>query len=172
MRAHCLLLRIPGTPFCTNDLRPDRALAAIAGTLTGAGSSAAVLDFGTIEMLDLLLPAELRPALSWYLERHRYPFSPDDASSHPGFLACRGMPRSLNDHHRTVWRRVGEKLGALRDYEFILFNISHLKDLEPSIEVLKGVRAMAPRSILIATGAPFTHGHDLIARGLSQPSDR
>jgi len=164
MSSSSLLLRIPGTPFSINDLRPDTQLAALAASLLARRQRTTILDYGTVEMLEALFPTALcAPSSRELPEAQATAFVPGH-DIETGLVAPTPFSRPIQDQQKAVWERVGEKIAARRDFDYAILVINHPKDLIAARIVSKRLRALLPRVRLVACGPAFNHNQDLVSK--------
>ena len=165
MPTRSVLVRITGTPFSLNDLRPDTRLATIAARLRAAGHETTILDFATRTTFESLYPEHLRDQAATSARahggRHTASFDLEDGASTPIQL-----PKPLADHQTEVWEAIGEKIAARRDFDFVLLSMAKPKDVTATAAVVKRVRAMMPRMTIAACGSVFDADPDLISKAL------
>ena len=63
-RATCIFINYPGYPASPNAFMPDNGLASLAGRLYDAGHKARILDYGTVGLMQRLVPNRIHQKLS------------------------------------------------------------------------------------------------------------
>ncbi len=166
MTTSCMLVRVPGTPFGVNDLRPDTRLATLAGSLIEGGHRACVLDYATVEIFERLYPARLRAAAIRHAEGRREKSGEHNYDVESGPLGKYSEAKEIVEHHRGVWERLGEKIAARRDFDFVVFSLTHPKDLKAAKICAKRLRALIPGIRLFGWGMAFSNNHDLVTKSV------
>ena len=166
MRACSLLVRVPGTPFSINDLRPDTRLATLAASLIERGHRTAILDFGTVEMFEKLYPSSLRARAIQHVEGLRSKNQDYGYDVETGPVAKFSQAKLLAEHQKGVWENVGEKIAARRDFDFVVVSVAHPKDLTAARIAASRLRALVPRTKVFAWGAAFIDNQDLVAKSV------
>ena len=166
MTASSLLVRIPGTPFSINDLRPDTRLATLAASLIESGHRAVILDFGTLETFERLYPSNLRAQAIHHVESLRSKHQDYGYDVETGPVGKFAQAKLLAERHEGVWEHVGEKIAARRDFDFVVVAVAHLKDLVAARTAASRIRALVPRTKVFAWGRAFVDHHDLVAKSV------
>lgn len=166
MTTSCVLVRVPGTPFSINDLRPDTRLATLAGSLIDSGHHTCVLDYGTVEIFERLYPSGLRAVAIRHAESRREKNGDYGYDIESGPFGNFPEAKAIVEHHKDVWERVGEKIAARRDFDFVLFALTHPKDLKTARVCAKRLRALIPGIRLFGWGLAFSNNHDLVTKSL------
>lgn len=165
MTASTLLVRIPGTPFSINDLRPHTGMATLAGRINAGAQTVTILDYGTVETIEELYPARLRSQVVHWAERLQS--KDDDAYDiETGLRYTSTTPKALTTQHEKVWKRIGEKIAARRDFDLVVFTISHEKDYKAARVAANRIRALLPRAVIGLWGPPLETSHELVAKSL------
>lgn len=158
-----LIVRVAGTPFTLNDLRPDIELLGLAAEIRKSGRSVSIIDAGNFETLEMLYPRDVQPeAYEWALRQ------PIEAV--PGLFVCNSphqfaLPARLRKCQSAVYERLGERLVSKVDPAAVCFKIESKKDLAPTLLAARRVRAMRPRSRVFAFGPGFAD-ETVLSRGL------
>ncbi len=166
MTTSCVLLRVPGAPFSIDDLRPDTRLATLAGSLIESGHRSCVLDYGTVEIFERLYPSALRTAAIRHAESRREKNGEYGYDIETGPLGKFSEAKAIVEHHKGVWERVGEKIAARRDFDFVVFALTHPKDFKAAQICAKRLRALIPGIRLFGWGLAFSNNHDLVTKSL------
>ena len=166
MTASSLLVRIPGTPFSINDLRPDTRLATLAASLIESGHRAVILDFGTLETFERLYPSNLRAQAIHHVESLRSKHQDYGYDVETGPVGKFAQAKLLAERHEGVWEHVGEKIAARRDFDFVVVAVAHPKDLVAARIAASRIRALVPRTKVFAWGTAFVDNHDLVAKSV------
>jgi len=166
MTTSCLLVRVPGAPFSINDLRPDTRLATLASSLIESGHRSCVLDYGTVEIFERLYPSGLRAGAIRHAESRREKKGEYGYDIESGPLGKFSETKAIVEHHKGVWERVGEMIAARRDFDFVLFALTHPKDLKTARVCAKRLRALIPGIRLFGWGLAFSNNHDLVTKSL------
>ena len=166
MTASSLLVRVPGTPFSINDLRPDTRLATLAASLLESGHRTAILDFGTVEVFEKLYPSSLRPRAVHHVEGLRAKDQDCGYDVETGPVSKFVQAKLVAERHEGVWEHVGEKIAARRDVDFVVVTVAHPKDLKAARIAASRLRALVPRTKVFACGAAFINNQDLVAKSV------
>lgn len=147
MRTRSVLVHLPAHPFAIEDLCPDRALASMAAILTEAGHWTRILDYGTVETFERLLPTRLRSALRPIAaEPHAGP-SPQWGVS----LSLRWkLRRQTKEIHERVCAEIAQEIASQERLDFVLLRISGPRVLPKSLHISRRLRELAPGVIQMA----------------------
>lgn len=165
MSARILFVRVAGTPFNTNDLRPDCDLLQAMDIGAEQGHEVALQDLGSHETFEVLYPDHVRA--------HAFNWASNLTSDHllsGGMLGGSGlghrMPRSLRCAQHGAFQMLGERLVARTSPDSVIFKVNARKDIAATCLAAERVKAYRPRTKVFAFGSQFASDDAALTRSL------
>jgi len=156
-----ILVSYAGYPYTPSSLMPDNGLASLAGMLVAAGHGVTVLDHGTVDLMDRLVPPSCRPGLL-----DLYDTLASDAKDpvtlsrqEAALLGLRRLEAELSVRQRSLVDELAGELSDLVRRErpgFVGFKLWNGDGFEGSIAMAERIRRDHP-SVRLIGGGPHVY---------------
>lgn len=167
MSTRSVLVSYAGYPYTFSSLMPDNGLANLAGALLCAGQETLVLDYGTVENVEAMLPEELRvlarSAFSSAMERvsSGQPVAPETLS------ALSSMEESIREASEKRCGQVAEEVCACVEKlkaDFVGLKLWNGDGFSGSVEIAREVKRRYKNVMVFAGGPHVDIFRDIIYR--------
>ena len=154
MKTRSVLVAFPGYPFSIQTLLPNLGLAGVAGGLEALGHSTEIWDYGSVELVDRVFPAEIRAATRIVADRFLGDSAPGSLAALSALWRLRGMNEAFEARQGQAGAEVAHQLASSEALSFVAFWLDQETDFRTSLVIAERLRAWAPHVRQAAMG-PF-----------------
>ncbi len=155
MAARTILVSYAGYPYTPSSLMPDNGLANLAGALLEAGHETVIFDYGTVEYLSRLYPAELSKRAMPLVARIFDRVASGKRVGIRDALGLRGIEKALGRAQGAEVHKIAQELAGQVEKlkpQFVGFKLWNGDGFSGTIEIACHLRRQFPRLKLFAGG--------------------
>jgi len=145
-----LLISYAGYPYSPSCLMPDNGLASLAAVLLRDGHEVTILDYGTVAVLDRLMPGRLslRLVSLFDMASNSHPSVAKVIRNLYGFFTLKATQRHLEKHRKREINRIADELSAIigkRKPDFVGFKLWMGDGFSGAAHLARRIRKDHPR---------------------------
>lgn len=144
MKTRSILVRYPGYPFAFEALAPDVGIASAAGALLDAGHMTRIEDYGTVDHLGYVYPAEVRDMATRLIERMLSCKNLHPLEVLQTLWELRKTDRAFLLRQSRFSEEAAISLGAMKGLDFVAFKIDQPDDVRGMAEIARRLRLFRP----------------------------